>query len=188
MNILLRLKHDTADLHERVERHIPIFSPQFDLSAYITLIERFYGYWAPLEEQLLKVDGLCDPPLVLPERLKTHLLSADLQRFGVNPHDLPTCSALPDVSTFPRACGCLYVLEGSTLGSQVIARQLRQALDLDRENGASYFNAYGPETGARWRTFREFVEARTSPEFIAPTVAAARETFASLDCWLTAIS
>ena len=49
--------------------------------------------------------------------------------------------------------GCLYVLEGATLGGVVIRRHPEQKLRLGPDNGAAFFHAYGPDTGRRWREF-----------------------------------
>jgi len=54
VGILKRLKASTSQLHERVEQRLQIFSPQFDLHAYIRLVTRFYGFWSPLEVALRK--------------------------------------------------------------------------------------------------------------------------------------
>jgi heme oxygenase len=39
------------------------------------------------------------------------------------------------------------------LAVQLIAKQLKTALDLDRTSGAAFFSGYGRATGAMWRAF-----------------------------------
>ena len=46
----------------------------------------------------------------------------------------------------------LYVLEGSTLGAQIIFRQARASLNVSATCGASFFYGYGPSTYAIWKT------------------------------------
>ena len=49
------------------------------------------------------------------------------------------------------AVGCLYVLEGSTLGGQIILRRAAERLGIDADTGAGFFHGYGAQTGAMWR-------------------------------------
>jgi heme oxygenase len=57
---------------------------------------------------------------------------------------------LPDV---PAAFGSWYVLAGSALGGQVIARQVGASLGLTPDSGAAYFHGWGADTARRWRDF-----------------------------------
>jgi hypothetical protein len=80
--------------------------------------------------------------------------------------------------------GCLYVLEGSTLGARVISRRLESHFMLGPDSGAAFFNAYGEAVGRRWSEFRSFVTGNLSAEQAGETVKAAVETFESLLTWL----
>lgn len=184
--ILDRLKICTADVHHRVEEQLQIFAPEFNLSAYTQLLAKFYGFWAPLEAQLRKVPELRHPALALETRLKSDLLEADLRVFGVDPVLAPVCSDLPAVSTLPGGLGCLYVLEGSTLGSKIISRHIRARFRIDAGSGASFFNAYGPAVGERWSEFRQFVSSNAEAGHEGEMLMAARTTFESLHRWLAA--
>jgi heme oxygenase (biliverdin-IX-beta and delta-forming) len=94
----------------------------------------------------------------------------------------------PGLDAFLQGLGCLYVLEGSTLGSQIISRRLRDKLQLDERTGASFFNAYGRSTGARWMEFKGFVSASVKCEDADNIVEAARETFQCFYEWLGNVS
>lgn len=76
--------------------------------------------------------------------------------------------------------GQIYVVEGSTLGGQVIARQLAQTLDLSDRTGARMFSGHGAETVARWQEFWGFAVANCSTEDIPLACAAAVDLFAYL--------
>lgn len=184
--IFQRLKANTADLHERIESRLEIFSPGYDVQTYTRLLERFYGFWQPLETELCKLSGLAASTLDLESRLKAHLLEADLRRLGAEPERLARCTRLPGVQTFFAGLGCMYVLEGSTLGAQFIARHLRERFGIDESSGGAFFNAYGGSAGKRWSDFRTFLisHAGTGPD--DEIVGAARETFEALDEWLEA--
>jgi heme oxygenase (biliverdin-IX-beta and delta-forming) len=182
--ILHRLRAGTADIHKQVEQRLDIFSTGFDLTCYRRLLERFYGYWAPLELQLCRVEELNHPELELPARLKANLLEADLRVLGAEPALVPLCTRLPELESLGRALGCLYVLEGSTLGSQLIARHIKKRFQLEYGCGASFFNAYGDAVGARWARFRSFLSLHAEAASEDELLSAARETFETLDSWL----
>ena len=189
-NIFELLKAATSGVHSQIEERMPVFCPEFNLASYVRLLERFYGFWNPLEAKLLEVKPLMHPMLALQSRMKGHLLEADL---GTLSHaaldhriaELPQCTALPFTGTMPSALGCLYVLEGSTLGARIISRRIENHLKLREESGAAFFNAYGDATGRRWADFCLFVNANVSLQQSEEAVDAAVQTFESLLIWLS---
>ena len=60
------------------------------------------------------------------QRYRAPLILEDLARLGF-PAQPPLCLAMPSLRTHAQLLGALYVMEGSTLGGQVIARQLDKA-------------------------------------------------------------
>lgn len=81
-------------------------------------------------------------------RRRLPLLNADLRTLDQPP---APASAAAAPACPAEAMGMLYVLEGSTLGAQVIRRELaRQGADL---KGLSFLDPYGPRTGAMWKSF-----------------------------------
>jgi hypothetical protein len=57
------------------------------------------------------------------------------------------------VQTMAAAIGVQYVLEGSSLGGQILSRQLKNALGFTSHHGGCFFAGYGDETSARWKNF-----------------------------------
>jgi heme oxygenase (biliverdin-IX-beta and delta-forming) len=183
-NVLELLKRSTADIHQLIERRVPVFREDFNLQDYAQLVEQFFGFWAPVEERLAKLAALRDPDLAIENRFKSSLLKADLMLLGRDPATVRQCARLPRLDTFLQGLGCLYVLEGSTLGGQIISRRLKERLQLSEGSGASFFNAYGGLVGARWMEFKRFVSASVTPEHAGLVVEAARETFLCFYDWL----
>jgi heme oxygenase (biliverdin-IX-beta and delta-forming) len=186
MSLLQRLKQTTAQVHRRVEERLDVFSDHFDLARYVALLQRFYGFWAPIEENLQRFPELYNPALALHSRLKAHLLEADMRVFRIDSALVARCAHLPHIRTFGQALGCMYVLEGSTLGSQIIARHLTELFQIDSGSGAAFFNAYGGAIGARWSEFREFLISSTDASSADELLGAALETFERFDSWLAA--
>ena len=184
VNLLQRVKETTAHVHRRLEERVDVFSADFDIPRYVSLLRVFYGYWEPIEAALQRLPRLCHPALALDERRKAHLLEMDLQNFDVDQSLVDRCPQLPQLHTFNQGLGCMYVLEGSTLGSKFIARRLAEHLGIDRISGAAFFNAYGEATGARWAAFRDFLTSYADGSSEDELVWSAVETFECFDRWL----
>ncbi len=186
-SLLEALRTGTALLHVALEKRLPFFSEYLDADWFRRLLQAYYGFYGPMEAALydceLIPDGY-DTEL----RVKTPTLLSDLLALGLNDmaiNDLPRCTQLPLLDT-PAAClGALYVLEGATLGGQVLRREMAQRLDLDADNGGAFLNVYGPETGRRWKDFLDYLGHQ---QMDAPAkqhaVDAARSTFRCFEQWL----
>lgn len=181
--LLRALRDATAGHHREVERLLPAFDalPRAGYAAHLAALA---GFHLPLEQRLFAAHDWVG--LGLPDaasRPRAALLEADLRALGVDPAALPRCAALPDVSGLPRALGAMYVLEGSRLGGQVLARQVaRTAGDIPTR----FLVGAAADTGARWASFCRFAETRSAaiPSAIGQAAEAAVETFAALAVWL----
>jgi heme oxygenase len=119
-DLLERLRSATQDVHLQIERSVRFLDPDATVNDYRDYLARLFGYVAPLEDRLAAVCGDA-PDLEVDARRKAHLAVIDLRALGLPLYEigrLPRCAALPDVSNLQRALGCLYVLEGSTLGGR----------------------------------------------------------------------
>ncbi|WP_165774622.1 biliverdin-producing heme oxygenase [Candidatus Viridilinea mediisalina] len=186
--LLKQLKEMTRHDHEQIGLVVDIPSRVASLDSYRMLLARFYGFYAPLEETLAHVADLTAVVDDLEARYKLALLARDLLALGLS-HDelikLPRCQALPPLPNVAAALGCLYVTEGSTLGGQILVRQLQGALQLGPEHGLAFFYAYGPTTGSMWRRFGAQLEAyATTPEREAEVVAGTKATYRTMQEWI----
>ncbi|MDG0791691.1 biliverdin-producing heme oxygenase [Cohnella ginsengisoli] len=79
------------------------------------------------------------------------------------------------------------MLEGSTLGGQMLTKLLMKDLPVSPETNARYFNSYGTDVRERWAEFRELLtaQARTG-EDEREMLASAGQTFDSLRDWIEA--
>lgn len=178
------LKTQTRQQHIQLEKMNGLPSSRAE---YVALLERFYGFVAPWERRL----GQCvaSDDILREGREKTGWLEADLQHFALDAEQrdaLPQCADLPDTSSRAAMLGACYVLEGSTLGGQYIARHLQENLGLKAGEGDRYFRSYGAEVGARWQAFRAELMAHSSPETDGEIIRAARDTFEKLGAWFAA--
>ena len=155
IGLLVRLRAETRAEHDAIEHALNLTDGRLTLEGYRQRVEQFYGFYKPLEERMLVREGWISPWLDINERVKTPLLAADLKALGSAPAAaLPLCGNLPGLEGPPECFGCLYVLEGSTLGGQVISRHLREKLNVTPGAGGLFFDGYGHRTGLMWQQFR----------------------------------
>lgn len=183
-----QLRHRTTEAHARIERALPSFEASLTPVLYMRVLVAFYGFYAPLEPLCQRAVGQATAGLDLAGRAKTPSLAADLVALGHTPSSvlaLPRCTALPSVTSMSEALGALYVMEGATLGGQIISRHLDRSLQLHGHDGAAFFSGYGNQTREMWRRFNLHVESADELD-MRQAVSAAVETFATLEVWLVA--
>lgn len=186
--LMARLKEETRSNHDRLERD-PLsrgmLGGELSRDYYTMVLEVYYGLYAPMEDRLAAAADWGALGFDLARRMKAPMLRADLASLGLREPDvatLPRCDGLPWTPNLPAALGCMYVLEGSTLGGQLIARHVQGALSLGPGDGAAFFTSYGPEVGPLWKEFKAFVELHGAGHEDA-VIAAASAMFASLERW-----
>src|ERR1051325_9493262 len=121
MSLADRLRRETRAEHEAIEATLGLDRDP-TLERYREILERFYGFYLPLERELV--------PLGFSERVKTPLLRADLEALGIDPSTVSLCADIPRPCTQPERFGVCYVLEGATLGGQIISRRLQSSLQI----------------------------------------------------------
>ena len=195
-SILTRLRVETRGEHDAVERVLDLMGAALTREAYRLRLEQFYGFYGPLEAAL---QSRCDRKpayagesnlsgatcSALESRLtKTALLRQDLHHLGVSTDDLPLCRHLPSVLSEAEVLGCLYVMEGATLGGQLITRHIQATLGITPTTGGGFFEGYAGDTGKMWRAMRHLLvscalDTRTENAMVASAIA----TFACLRGW-----
>ncbi len=184
MNLLQRLKSETANAHQQIEEAFDLDAIARSIPAYRGLLSRLYGFhavWEPLAEVALR------DPEFFRQRRKVAFLKTDLHDLGVGIDGiarLPLCDPILTIRTPAEAWGSMYVVEGSTLGGAIIARRVEHHLGLTRHNGCHYFRCYGTDVRPMWGSFGARLLARCGPADQDTVVAAARRTFEVLHVWL----
>jgi heme oxygenase len=184
-----QLRAATAHCHRRLEKRMDVGHRFCSAARYRGYLEVMFGFYAPFEQAL----GSHAVRHVLTDfaaRCKTALLSDDLAALGVGADciaSLPRCAGIPSCQDEAAALGSLYVLEGATLGGQILLPMVEQRLRLTRQSGASYLASYGHDTRAMWQRFGSVVESWCADsERRATAAAAAVATFESLEAWACA--
>lgn len=183
-SLLQQLRIATAVQHKALEARLPLTHPDLDTRAYTRVIAAYYGFHAPLQRQ---IDAFLDADAVDSERPKIPALIKDLRALGFSNADiaaLPLCDELPSLGSQAQLLGIQYVMEGATLGGQVLRRIIGARLGIDANNGGEFLDVYGRETGRLWKAFLARLAEFDHPDANPQVVDAACATFYCFEQWL----
>jgi len=166
------LREATQDQHQAVEALMPVMQPSLTPLSYAQLLTQLQAVVQPLESELLAL-GLPET-FNLHQRVKAPLLSRDLQWF---PAPQPVVPVMPALAGVPEGLGALYVLEGATLGGQIISRHVQETLGVTPERGGAYFSGYGKSTGRMWQEFAHNMNQAIPAADRDRVITGARHTF-----------
>jgi heme oxygenase len=144
------LRDATAQIHESLHGAAPfarIAAGAMDRGGYAALLLFLYRYHACMAEICsLGAARLQAPALAAAQRARLVALRADLAVFGCHPGG---ARGAPQGNA-DFAVGCLYTVQGSTLGGKLIHRQLAELLP---DGAGRSFFAGTSEDGAQWKFF-----------------------------------
>jgi heme oxygenase len=184
MTLLERLRSETRPAHDRIEAAMDFERRISSPASYRDLLSRFYGFHSAWEEEAV---ALAPDRAFFLRRCKRELLARDLEALGMSPQEiihLPRCRPLMPLPAPAAVLGGMYVIEGSTLGGAVIAREVERRLGLTAETGCAYFRSYGRETASMWKSFGAALLAASSPQADDLIVETAKRTFDVMHDWL----
>jgi len=155
-----------------------------DRSSYTETLKRFCGIYAPLERALGQQCGWEKFGLDLGDRSHVARIARDLAALRSE----PCPGEAPDtfeITSFPRALGSLYVMEGSTLGGRIILRHLETLQINIPTNAMSFFAGHGAETGSMWCTLVAKLDAfgELNPASCYAVQESAQRTFQAIIAW-----
>lgn len=176
---LTALRQATAASHGAIETLLRL-DAQIDAGRYGAILSGFDVFLSAWEPAVMAA---------LPERRHAWFLARsrraflhqDLATLGLD-RAAAGVAALPLLPSRAAAFGSMYVIEGSALGGQVIARQLADRFGNAHATGAAYFHGWGEQTGRLWREFCECldIEIGSAPVDIEAACVAAVQTFDAL--------
>lgn len=181
MTVLQQLRAETRPYHDALEARLGLANVPAERAPYAALLGRFYGLYEPFE-RVIPAYG-ADPTHWLDgDRRKLPLLASDLDHLDVGTEGLELCAVIPAAGTLPRQLGCMYVIEGSTLGGQVLRGRFGGISD---RPVTAFFTSYGPRVGAMWRAFCARLGAFDGDAAATRAIVdAAVETFQTFHDWL----
>lgn len=161
------LRESTAVLHQAVDGAVGAFS---DLAGYRRYLKALSQFRLPIEKRWAQLDW---PPALLGWRPTAVAASIeqDLDDLSLEP---VVMAATDDLSDTAELLGMFYVVQGATLGAQILLGRALE-LGLSRDYGARHLSAQADGL-PQWRAFLEVLE--TAPDIdMNRVVSASRATF-----------
>ncbi|WP_337044970.1 biliverdin-producing heme oxygenase [Emticicia sp. 17c] len=154
-NIITKIRIHTAQLHSELEKtslSASLMAENVSQQDYIAYLQRMREVVAFYEKNVFPV--LSDTLNDFPRREKLVLIEQDLNYFLSQSTVFNTFTAQTVIhDSVPYALGCMYVMEGSTLGGKIILKHINKTLGIAQAAGGTYFTGYGDNTGYFWKTF-----------------------------------
>lgn len=180
---VLRLRADTRLDHLATEEAMPLMRAAITRTEYECILMRLWSVVTSWETWA-EAHAPEDLAGMVRARRRGSLIERDLQSLGIDRDANSThfeAARIPGLEsktkTFRAAfLGAMYVVEGSTLGGQQIARHVEAALGMNATRGASYFRGYGELTAEMWRHFKAVLTEVPDAESEV-VIAAARAMF-----------
>lgn len=162
-----------------------------DKEHYKDVLKVFYGFYKPFEQKLESLEDWKNYDFDLHKRRKSELLVNDMKSLGVTDEEinnLPMNDNLPQMNNLGQALGAMYVIEGATLGGQIVASKINDALGYDADNGVAFFNSYRQDLRPMWKEFSDFINKYSEDNNITdPIVDASDETYHRFNEWLSVL-
>jgi heme oxygenase len=173
-----RLRDATQAAHRALDHH-PVLAPlvRADLTRaqYGLALSALHGIQASVESAILDFMVRHPQAFNYVARRRASLLEDDLRDLGLTPGPALAIAPPQDVG---EAVGMLYTIEGSSLGGQVIRRQV-ESLPGERLP-VRFFSGYGDRTPALWAEFLAWSAVACPPERYEAAEAAAVALFSAI--------
>lgn len=174
------LKQNTAEYHDAAERLFnskKIFNKTFTLEDYKKIIGTNYLMLLHSEDKIFKsLSDRFSEKLQLNDRKKLPLIEKDLESLALKNQ---TVSHELEFDNENEALGAMYVIEGSTLGGNVIAKQLSKTEGFD-EVTFNFFGCYHENTGPMWKSFKEILDNEVKEENYDEVLSGAKKLYTFL--------
>lgn len=174
------LKKHTAAYHDAAEKLFnskKIFDKTFTLEDYKKIIGTNYLMLLHSEERIFNSfsEDLAEK-LQLEDRKKLPLIEKDLASLSLKNR---TAHHELEFTGENEALGALYVIEGSTLGGNVIAKQLSKTEGFDGIT-FNFFGCYRENTGPMWKNFKEILDTEVDEQSYDEVLSGAKKLYTFL--------
>lgn len=183
---LKKLKDHILPYHHATESN-PLLRNLMEETTYANYLEalkRYYGFYALFEKEIAVKSAYYLASQEFAYQPKLPLLEQDLSDLGINKNTIAVCASYPHPYSLGSLLGCIYVLEGSTMGRIMMWHNLSNQLSLQSDKGGRFFYGAGEKVKDKWNQFREFLEKQANKEQEQKEcIQAAVDTFYSFNQW-----
>lgn len=183
------LKQATSNQHDYLEQLMfvdKIMNGTLSVKEYKQILIANYLVHNSLEKLLFEsLDLDLQNELQINKRFKLPALAKDLQELNV---DLPEINLNEKNAAITQnsaaVLGAMYVLEGATLGGNVIVKKLKVNLNLQEYNlGFNYYQVYGADLAANWKQFCQVLNTKVAVDDYEISIQSALKVF---ECFASA--
>jgi heme oxygenase len=151
--ISLLLKSETSQVHDEVEQINIMSKSKPTIDNYIDYLKVLFKIFIPLEQKLFKFSEWKQNNFNFNLTKRVQHLIMDLNNLNVNKSEIILSNNLPNIDSFEKALGVYYVLEGSSLGGQILFKKMLLNYSDQLENKLNYLYGFGKETFKEWKIF-----------------------------------
>ena len=158
------LKENTAKYHDEIEGKLApkkLFDGTFTEQDYYKMLQVNHQFLKVYESDIRNLLSENDLHNFSQTNLdKLSLIEKDLNELNLSELNFSKTANLGERA---EAIGALYVIEGSMLGGNVIAKTLKKYPDL-ADQKFNYFGHYGENLGQSWKTFVSYINQEFTTE------------------------
>ncbi|WP_282629110.1 biliverdin-producing heme oxygenase [Empedobacter sedimenti] len=158
------LKTSTANYHDEIEGKLAskkLFDGTFTDQDYYKMLQVNHLFLEVYEKDIRDLLSENDLHNFVQTNLdKLSLIEKDLNELSLSKLNI---SKKANLQNRAEAIGALYVIEGSMLGGNVIAKTLKKYPDL-ADQKFNYFGHYGENLGQSWKTFVSYINEEFTNE------------------------
>ncbi|MEK7434243.1 MAG: biliverdin-producing heme oxygenase [Cyanobacteriota bacterium] len=185
--IIQKIREKTLQYHDEFTGWaFKIFNGTISIEEYKNALKVFYGFYKPVEEKM-NVGNDKDFTLDMLKRIKLNLLINDMKNLGITQEEIDKiecCTDLPEMNNQAQLLGCMYVIEGATLGGQLVGGKLEEFLKLDGK-GSEFFFSYKENTRPFWKEFMDYINEYSEKTSIEdPIIDSSHEMYMKFNKWL----
>lgn len=190
------VRTQTDNAHAQLHLHssfVALFEGTLSVEDYRLLMQRFHGFYAPLDLAIEKTIAGMQPTSVRYAYIRrSDLLAQDMVdlKFGaLSELNSPHCTQARDIVSPTTLGGVLYVIEGATLGAPQIDRAAQKLLGNEGLEGRRFWAWCRAQNKQRWSMANSYLEqSHAQGVALDDLVKGARQTFEVLSEWLAPLN
>jgi heme oxygenase len=154
---LKTLTHPFHDELEATELAKSLANATIELDDYANYLHKMHQLHNEIEKKLQSFKEFSHYSIDTSKRSRSDFLKKDLKSLNANNKEVSSFNLEIEWS-FPVAIGVMYVLEGSTMGGQILKERLKKLPVENAHTITNYFDGYGAQTMKLWQEYSLFLE------------------------------
>lgn len=183
LRLFQQLHTATKPAHRALERNLNLLQKPVSAARIERALKKFLGFHLVWESGFSNSEVFTQ---LMMNRGRARLAASDLEALGLSHEEIARVPVSEAAAALHRSAeitmGSLYVMEGSTLGGEVIAKALRAETWLPAQ-GLQYFSPPNRDARSDWNELKTWAETRFAPATWDLIEQGAQETFSLMNTW-----